>query len=94
MEMVGRIAAAMILKLPCCRPVRRLHQSDARFPWRSAAFAQIAGGACRGHILPCRAPTLGAWDDMVKGQILWGSAILALKLVAQEQVESCKGRMG
>ena len=93
MEMVGRIAAAMILKLPCCRPVRRLHQSDARFPWRSPALSQIAGGTRCCDILPSGAPPLGARDDMIKGQILWRSAILALKLVAQEQVESRKGWM-
>ncbi len=67
-----------------------LHQPNARLTRGAAAFAQVARCTGRGNIFPTCSAALRAGDDMIKRQIFGRSAILALKAVAQEEIEPCK----
>src|SRR5436190_17206981 len=92
-EVIGREGAAVLLQLPAGRPERAAVDVHVRLLRRSAALAQVAGGAGGGDILPGRPPALGARDDVIEGQLPQVAAILALEAVAKEQVEPGEGRM-
>src|SRR3546814_3671924 len=59
---------------------------------RAAALAQVAGRAGRRHIFPCRAAAKRARDDVIEGEVVVRSAILAAEAVAKEEVEPGEGR--
>src|SRR3546814_856656 len=60
---------------------------------RAAALAQVAGRAGRRHIFPCRAAAKRARDDVIEGEVVVRSAILAAEAVAKEEVEPGEGGM-
>ena len=93
MQMAGREGAASVLQLPACRADGGHAQMHMRLLGGASAFFQIAGQAGRGHIFPTGPSAKTARDDMVKGQIVGRAAILAFKLVAQEQVKARECRI-
>src|SRR3546814_12474976 len=60
---------------------------------RAAALAQVAGRAGRRHIFPCRAAAKRARDDVIEGEVVVRSAILAAEAVEKEEVEPGEGGM-
>ena len=93
MEEIWRKGAAMVLQLPARGADRCDVKAHFGFTRRPSAFFEIARRTCRRHILPCRAAPVSARDDMIEGQIIANTAILALKPVTQEHVEPGERRM-
>ncbi len=87
-QMVRREGAAAVLQLPAGRTYGGHVELHMRLLRRAATFFQVAGQARGGDIFPAGNPAQTAWDDVIEGQVIARSAILALELVAQEQVES------
>jgi len=83
----------MLLQLPCGWAVRRDGQAHIGLFGRSPALFEIAGRAGRGDILPGRLTPQPPRDDMIEGQILDSTAILAREVITQEQVEPGEGRI-
>lgn len=88
MQMVRWKRAAPILQLPACWPDRRHVELHMRLFWCAATFFKVAVQASGGDIFPTGNAAQATWDNMVKSQIIARPAILAFKLVAQEEVES------
>ena len=61
-----------------------------------AAFEQVARRARGDDVFPGRAAAARTGDDVIKGEVVGGAgavAVLALKAIAQEDVEARKGRV-
>ena len=77
------------------RRARRMAQIQATFVWHVVSLGQIADATCCHNIVPTGMPAARARHHMIEGQVLNGEAggtILAGKSVAQENIESSKGR--
>lgn len=86
-QVVRRECAAFVLELPVGRANGGHVKLHMRLLGRASALFQVARQARGGDIFPTGAATQTARDDMVEGQVVARSAILALELVAQKQVE-------
>ena len=91
MQVIGRKEPTVIVQVLYRWLVRMLVRQHASLLWQLAAFFEIAGRAGRHDIVPCRFPAMGAGNDVVEGQVVTRSAILALELVAKEHVEAGEG---
>jgi len=83
----------MLLKLPAGRAEGMAANPHMRLQGRAAALPEIAGRAGGRDIVPGGASALGTRQDMVEGQLLRVSAILAGEAVAQEEVEPRESRI-
>src|SRR5580765_3454292 len=92
-EIIGREASTMLLELPAGRAERAAADVHMGLGRRAAALPEVARRAGGGDIVPGRAATLGAGQNMVEGQLARIAAILAGEAVAQEQVEPGEGRI-
>lgn len=93
MQIIGREKPAIVVQILNGRVIGRLVRDHASLLWQFAAFAQVAGRTGCDNIFPGRFPAMGAWYHMIERQIIFGSAILALELVAQKNVEPRKRRV-
>ena len=81
------------MKLVNGRGERRLPRKHPRLRGGHVALAQIARRAGRDDVFPGGLTALGARHDVIEGQIVLRTAILAMKPVAQEHVEPRERRM-
>ena len=91
MQMVGRERAAAILKLPTGGADGGHVELHMRLFGRPATFFKIARQTGGRDIFPAGDAAKPARNNMVKGQVIARTAILAFKLVPQKQVETRKG---
>lgn len=87
-EVVGREHLALLLQLPAGWADRALLNRHSRLFWRAATFLHIACATGADDVLPRGLPTQSARNNVVEGEVFFGTAILALKFVAQEHVEA------
>ena len=87
-QVVWREGAAPVLKLPARWTDGRHVELHMRLLGCAPAFFEVAWQTGGGDIFPAGNPAQSARDDVVEGQIVTRSAILAFKLVAQKQVET------
>ena len=92
-QMVRRECAAFVLQLPVGRADGGHVELHVGLFGRATTFFQVARQARGGDIFPAGPATQTARDDVVEGQIVPRSAILAFEFVAQEQVEPGEGRV-
>ena len=90
---IGRKGAAVVLQLPTCRADRCDVEAHFGFTRRPSAFFEVAGCARGRDVLPSRAAPVSARHDVIEGQIIADAAILTLKPVPQEHVESRERRV-
>ena len=88
MQIVRREGLAALLQLPAGWPDRLFKQAHMRIAGRASAFFHIARRAGCNDVLPSRLATHSARNDMVERQMMTAAAILALKAIAQKQVEA------
>ncbi len=93
MQMVRREHAAIIVQIMHCRLKRLLFRPHFDFGRHMTALFQIAGRAGSDNIFPCRLPAATPRDNVIKCQILWRTAILALKPVTQEYIKARESGM-
>ena len=90
-QVVRRERPSVVVQVLNRRLVGMLVREHAGLFWQLAALFEVAGRAGRDNIVPCRLSAMGAGDDVIEGQVVARSAILALELVAKEHVEAGKG---
>src|SRR5690606_31592620 len=93
MQIVRWEHAPRIVKVMNRRTEWFLVREHAGLRRQQAALPQIARRAGGNDILPGGDPPMAARDDVIEGQIVLGTAILALETVAKEDVETGKGRV-
>lgn len=85
-----------ITQLVAGRTEWRPDQGHVGFGWRSIGLAQITAPTSGNHVDPACPPPAGAGSNVIKGQLMGGkaaSAVLAAELVAEENIETGKGRV-
>jgi len=93
MQVVRRELPAVIVQVLHRRLEGFLEGDHAGLFGQPRALFQIAGRAGRDHVFPRGFAPATARDHVVEGQFLAAAAILALKAVAQENVEAGEGRV-
>src|SRR3546814_6994114 len=78
----------------CSSDLRLAIERHMRLLRRPAALLQVARRAGGGDIFPARPPAQPPRHDMIEGQFLARSTILAGEAVAQKQVEADRKRVG
>src|SRR3546814_18074076 len=86
--MVRRKGATIVLQLPARRAPRLAIERHMRLLRRPAALLQVARRAGGGDLFPARPPAQPPRHDMIEGQFLPRSTILASEAVAPKQVEA------
>ena len=87
MQIIGRKTSAIVVQVVHGGMERRLPGLHAGFAGHLAALAQVAGRTGGDDVVPGRLAAETARDQVIEGEVVFGTAILALEFVAQEYVE-------
>jgi len=90
-EIIGWEKSAVAVQFKDGRAIGLLFGPHPDFVGHLAPFREIAGSTSGSHVFPARLPAFRSRNDVIEGQILFRSAILAGETVAKKNVEPGKG---
>lgn len=93
MKIVGREGATLMVEHLRRGYIGADFREHIHFPGQPAPFLHIAGRTGRRDVLPACLPAEPPWQNVIEGQLIRRSAILAPKAIPQEYVEPGKCRL-